>query len=77
MLKFKADNAHGIKEVKLKLDDNIEEEMDKKALEQEKGEPTNASGASPSNIVLTWLPEFEIIAKTLGVRTLHNWPHKM
>lgn len=77
MLKFKADNAHGIKEVKLKLDDNIEEEMDKKALEQEKGEPTNASGASPSNTVLTWLPEFEIIAKTPGVRALHNWPHKM
>lgn len=77
MLKFKVDHAQGIKEARTKLDDQIKEELEKKAKEQDTGEHVDASGVSHSNIVLTWLSELSIFAKVLRVRDLHDHPRKM
>lgn len=52
MLKFKADNAQGIEEARLKLDAKIRGEMEKKAQEPNKGDPADASGTSHSNTLL-------------------------
>lgn len=53
MFKFKADNAQDIKEAKIKLDNKIKGEPQKKTKEKEIGEHVDASGVSPSNTVIT------------------------
>lgn len=77
MFKFKADSAQGIKEAQIKLDNKINGEVERKAIEKDTSKHVDALGISPSNTVLTWISELNIIVKTFGMRALHNQPRKM